>query len=492
MAAIPRLVVAAPSSGHGKTAVAVGMIAAFAARGLTTAGFKIGPDPVDAGYLALASGRPGRNLDPRLVGTSSLPALFTHGAAGADLALVEGTMGLYDGLSGRADVESTAQVAGLLRSPVILVVDTAAMGQSVAALVHGFKSYDELLWLGGVVLTRVVSDRHEEILRESLDQIGVPVLGVLRRHDISPLPARQNGLLPVVDRTVDAVRAVRRLGERMLDRLELERILAIARSAPPLSAEAWSAEEAVGAKPAEPEKQAVTMRAAPSIDDDLSVADDLVDDVPLESPTAQLAPGSGPVIAVAGGDTFSYSYPETLELLRAAGAQVAPFDPLRDEALPEGTRGLVIGGGFPETFADELAANEPMRDAVVALARENGPVYAENAGLLWLVKEFDGRPMCGLFEATAQTTTMLILGYREATARASSSAVKVGSRVVGHKHHRTLVTPRAGSSAAWQWKGGQPEGFVWRNVHASYLNVHWAGYPEMARRFVEAAATDPR
>src|SRR3954469_25263928 len=159
MAAIPRLVVAAPSSGHGKTAVAVGMIAAFAARGLTTAGFKIGPDHVDAGYLALASGRPGRNLDPRLVGSAALPALFTHGAAGADLALVEGTMGLYDGLSGRADVESTAQVAGLLRTPVILVVDTAAMGQSVAALVHGFKSYDELLWLGGMVLTRVVSDR---------------------------------------------------------------------------------------------------------------------------------------------------------------------------------------------------------------------------------------------------------------------------------------------------------------------------------------------
>jgi cobyrinic acid a,c-diamide synthase len=133
-----------------------------------------------------------------------------------------------------------------------------------------------------------------------------------------------------------------------------------------------------------------------------------------------------------------------------------------------------------------------MRDAVVALAREDGPVYAENAGLLWLVKEFDGRPMCGLFDATAQTTNMLILGYREATARASSSAVKVGGRVVGHKHHRTLVTPRAGSSAAWQWKGGQPEGFVWRNVHASYLNVHWAGYPEMARRFVEAASADPR
>lgn len=463
MTAIPRLVVAAPSSGHGKTAVSVGLIAALAARGLTTAGFKVGPDFVDAGYLGLASGRPGRNLDPRLVGTAAVPGLFSYGADGADVAVVEGTMGLYDGLSGRSDEESTAQVAGMLRSPVLLVVDAAAMGQSVAALVHGFRSYDDLLWLGGVVLTRVASDRHEQILRDALDEIGVPVVGALRRSDITPLPPRAHGLVPVVDRSVDAVRAVRRLGERMMDCLDLDRVLALARSAPPLSSEFWSPAPPSPDTDAEPDTGYVT--------------DTVSDEVPEEY---------RPVVAVAGGDTFSYSYQETSDLLAAAGARIVSFDPLRSERLPEGTRAMVIGGGFPEGYADELAANRELQDAVVELARAGGPIYAENAGLLWLVKEFDGRPMCGVFDASAQSTTMLVLGYREAVARASSSTVKIGARVVGHKHHRTVVTPRSGDSAAWQWKGGRPEGFIWRKVHASYLNVHWAGYPDMAQRFVSA------
>jgi len=245
MTVIPRFVVAAPSSGHGKTAVTIGLLAAFAARGLTTAGFKIGPDHVDAGYLGLATGRPGRNLDPRLVGTSRVAPLFAHGAAGCDIAVVEGTMGLYDGLSGRTDVESTAQVAGLLRAPVVLVVDVGAMGQSVAALVHGFRSYDELLWLGGVILTRVVSDRHEEILRDSLGEIGVPVLGVLRRRELATLPPRSQGTVPVVHRSVDAVRAIRRLGEVVIEAVDLDRVLGLARSAPKLVVEAWSPLEVV-------------------------------------------------------------------------------------------------------------------------------------------------------------------------------------------------------------------------------------------------------
>ncbi|GAA4209065.1 cobyrinate a,c-diamide synthase [Actinocatenispora rupis] len=465
MTGTPRLVVAAPSSGHGKTAVAVGLIAALAARGLTIGGFKIGPDYVDAGYLGLASGRAGRNLDPRLVGGGTLPGLFLHGAAGADVSVVEGTMGLFDGLSGRSDEENTAQVAGMLRAPVVLVVDAAAMGQSVAALVHGFRAYDELLWLGGVVLTRVSSDRHEQILRAALEEIGVPVLGALRRNDLSPLPPRQHGLVPVVDRAVDAVRAVRRLGERMMDRLDLDRILALARSAPPLTADRWSPEQAVGGRsdaPTSPAPSDATGYATESL------------------------PGEPPVVALAGAGEYAYSYPETAELLTAAGARVVTFDPLRDERLPEGTRAMVVGGGFPEAFADELSANRILRDEVVALARANGPIYAENAGLLWLVKDLDGREMCGVFDASAQTTNMLVLGYREATARASSSTVKVGSRVLGHKHHRTMVSPRAGDNAAWQWQGGRPEGFIWRRVHASFLNVHWAGYPEMASRFVAA------
>ncbi|MFC5945868.1 cobyrinic acid a,c-diamide synthase, partial [Micromonospora harpali] len=168
MTVVPRLVLSAPSSGHGTSAVALGLLAAFAERGLDVAGFKVGPDQVDAGYLGLAAGRPGRTLDARLVGPERVPALFGHGAAGAGLAVVQGTMGLYDSVAGQPETESTAAVAIALRSPVVLVVDVASMGQSVAALVHGFRAYDEQLWLGGVILNRVASPRHEAMLREAL------------------------------------------------------------------------------------------------------------------------------------------------------------------------------------------------------------------------------------------------------------------------------------------------------------------------------------
>lgn len=461
MAAIPRIVVAAPASGHGKTAVAVGLLAALAGRGLAPSGFKIGSDYVDAGYLGLASGRPGRNLDPRLQGVDRVAPLLLHGAAGSDLAVVEGAMGLYDGLSGMADGESTGQVAGLIKAPVVLVVDAGAMGQSVAALVHGFRSFDELLWLGGVILTRVVSDRHEQVLREALDDIGVPVLGAVRRSDLTALPSRSLGIAPVVDRTTEAVRAVRRLGSTVASSVDLDRILALARSAPDLSVPEWSAGDALA-------------RAGANARDAGPMRDG------VKTP-------AGPVIAIAGGPTFGYSYPETAELLAAAGAEVVPFDPLRDEVLPDGTRGLIFGGGFPELYADELSANEPLRRAVSDLAIGGAPVLAESAGLVWLVKECDGRPMCGVLNAAATTTGSLVTGYRESVARASSPLVPLGATVIGHKSHRTVVTPRCGDNAAWQWRGAPPEGFVWRQVHASYLNLHWAGHPQIARRFVAAA-----
>lgn len=501
MTAIPRLVIAAPSSGHGKTAIAVGLLAAFAGRGLTPSGFKIGPDYVDAGYLGLASGRPGRNLDPRLQGVDRVAPLFAHGAAGTDIAVVEGTMGLYDGLSGRADVESTAQVAGLLKAPVVLVVDAGAMGQSVAALVHGFRAFDELLWLGGVVLTRVVSDRHEQILREALDDIGVPVLGLVRRNSLAALPNRSLGVAPVVDRSTDAVRAVRRLGSMIASSVDLDRIVALARSAPELPVKPWSAADAIAAagqrKSAEPTRVLPTpTRTDQPADGDAATSPAATSPAaaptsPAAAPTspaaAPVSPAPpGPVIAVAGGPTFGYAYQETSELLVAAGAEVAPFDPLRDEELPEGTRGLVIGGAFPELYADELSANEQLCRAVNELAVGGAPIVAESTGLVWLVKEFDGRPMCGVLNASATTTNGLVLGYRDAVSRASSPLVRLGATVVGHKSHRTLVAPRCGDNSAWQWRGGRPEGFVWRKVHASYLNLHWAGYPEMAKRLLTA------
>ncbi|OLE29427.1 MAG: hydrogenobyrinic acid a,c-diamide synthase (glutamine-hydrolyzing) [Actinobacteria bacterium 13_1_20CM_3_71_11] len=448
MTAVPRVVIAAPSSGHGKTAVAVGLLAALRARGLKTAGFKVGPDHVDAAYLGLAAGRPGRNLDPRLVGAATVGPLFSYGSAGADIAVVEGTMGLYDGLAGRTEAESTAQLAGLLRAPVVLVVDVAAMGQSVAALTHGFRAYDELLWLGGVILNRVASDRHEDLLRESLDEIGVPVLGAVRQRELprSGLPARDEGVVPVVHHSVAATRAVRHLGEVVAGAVDLDRVLALARSAPRLVAEVWR-------------------------------------------PPGTAAPGTRPVIAVAGSARCAYGYAEAAELLTAAGAEVAMVDPLRDETLPGNTSALVVGGGLPEAYLDELAANVALATRVRQFALTGRPIVAEGIGLAWLAREFDGRPMCGVLDVVGRTGEHPVVGYREATVGTAGPHLSPGTEVVGYKQHRGLVTPRAGQHPAWSWPGGQPEGFVRGGVHASYLCLHWAGRPDIASRLITAAAS---
>lgn len=450
MAVVPRVVVGAPSSGHGKTAVAVGLLAAYAGRGLPAAGFKIGPDFTDAAYLGLAAGRPGRNLDPQLVGASRLAPLFAHGSAGAEIAIIEGAMGLFDSLSGWAEGDSTADVAVALRAPVVLVIDVAAMGQSVAALVHGFRVYDELLRLGGVILNRVASDRHEQLLRQALDDIGVPVLGALRRGDLAvALPSRRHGAVPALQRAVAAARGVRRLGEVVAAGIDLDRLLALARSAPALAVEPWSPEPGHGPVPAGTRR---------------------------------------PVVALAGGPGGFYSYAEHAELLSAAGAAVALVDPLRDEQLPPGAAALVVGGGLPESCIEDLAANRRLCAAVADLARAGRPVLAEGAGLLWLIQQHDGRPMCGVLDATGVTGDRAVVGYRDAAAQASTVVGRLGNRLVGYRRHRAVVAPRAGRTPAWTWNGA-PEGFVWRGVHASLLTLHWVGASEIARRLVVAAQT---
>jgi len=455
MFAVPRVVVSAPSSGHGKTALAVGLLAAFAGRGLSAVGFKVGPDHTDAAYLGAAAGSHGRNLDPRLVGAHRVAPLFAHGAEGHDIAVVEGTMGLFDSLAGRVETDSTAGVAAALRAPVVMVVDVGAMGQSVAALVHGFRAYDELTWLGGVILNRVASDRHEQLLREALDDIGVPVYGALRRRDLpSALPPRQEGVVPVVHREVEALRGIRRLGESIAAAVDLDGLLALANSAPQLPVTPWSPASELALHPED---------------------------------TAAVHLGRRPIVALAGGPGLSFSYAETRELLEAAGATVVTFDPLRDELLPESTDALVIGGALPEAYAEDLSANRRLCADIADLARSGRPVIAEGAGLLWLGQSFDGRPMCGVLDATGATGDQMIVGYRDATARATTAVAEVGTRVVGYKQHRGVVSPRAGQTPAWTWNGGTPEGFVWRRVHASQLSLHWAGFPEIARRLILAA-----
>lgn len=472
---VARLVIAAPSSGAGKTTVATGLMAAFAGRGLAVSPHKVGPDYIDPGYHALATGRPGRNLDAFMCGTELIAPLFAHGARGCDLAVVEGVMGLYDGAAGQGELASTAQVAKLLRAPVVLVVDASSQSRSVAALVHGFASWDPEVRLGGVILNKVATDRHEQLLREALEESGVPVLGVLRRAPAVETPSRHLGLVPVAERQAQAVAAVAAQAEQVRAGCDLDALLALARSAPELGAAPWSAE--VGERlhaggpvvPALPQTPSGSAPIAP----------------------AERMPTRRPVVAVAGGAAFTFSYAEHTELLTAAGAEVVTFDPLRDEVLPEGTSGLVIGGGFPEVYGEELSANGKLREAVAALARSGAPVAAECAGLLYLARSLDGRPMCGVLDADARMSPRLTLGYRDAVAVSDSALAAAGTRMRGHEFHRTVIEPGAGERAAWGLR--QPEmrveGFVQGGVHASYLHTHWAGSPEVAARFVAHCAS---
>ncbi|MGW6396621.1 cobyrinate a,c-diamide synthase [Streptomyces sp. NPDC055134] len=479
---MPRLVIAAPSSGSGKTTVATGLMAAFAGRGLAVSPHKVGPDYIDPGYHALATGRAGRNLDAYMCGPELVAPLFAHGARGCDLAVVEGVMGLFDGASGQGELASTAHVAKLLRAPVVLVVDASSQARSVAALVHGFASFDPEVRLAGVILNKVGSERHEELLREALDEAGVPVFGALRRGGEVVTPSRHLGLVPVAERGAEAVSAVAAMGEMVRGGCDLDALYAVARGAGPLDCAAWDAAEALGSLPqpaaSRPYQYAAPPRGGSATDHGPQTPDG------LKGPD-----GPRPVVALAGGAAFTFSYAEHRELLAAAGAEVVVFDPLRDEQLPDGASSLVIGGGFPEVYASELSANEPLRKAVGELARSGAPVVAECAGLLYLARSLDGQPMCGVLDTDARMSERLTLGYRDAVAVSDSVLAANGTRVRGHEFHRTVVEPGAGASPAWgiTRPGRRVEGFVQGGVHASYLHVHWAAVPQAARRIVAQA-----
>lgn len=448
----PRLVIAAPASGAGKTTVATGLIGALRRHGRAVAPFKVGPDYIDPGYHTLAAGRPGRNLDPVLVGEHRIGPLFAHGARGADIAVIEGVMGLFDGRVGTAGFGSTAHVARLLDAPVLLVVDARGQGRSLAALLHGFVSYQRDVRIAGVVLNRVGSARHEQVLRDACGEIGLPIVGVLPRTDSVELPSRHLGLVPAVEHGDAARRAVDAMIELVACSVELEAVSRLAASAPELTASAWQ-------------------------------------------PTAEVPGhhGAEPLIAVAGGRAFTFGYAERTELLAAAGARVVVVDPLRDEALPHDVAGLVLPGGFPERHAEELAANVALRRAVADFVHAGGAVTAECGGLLYLMRDLDGWPMCGVLDATARMGGSLSLGYRDAVAATDSVCYRLGSRISGHEFHHSRVTPAHGSPPAWHWRqpGGPSvtEGFVAGRVHASYLHTHPAGNPDSVTRFVRAAAS---
>jgi cobyrinic acid a,c-diamide synthase len=451
---LPRVVIAAPGSGHGKTSVTTGLLGALRQRGLAVSPHKVGPDYIDPGYHALAAGRPGRNLDPWLVGEDQIVPMFLRGAttpAPADIAVIEGVMGLFDGASGRGDFASTAHVARLLGAPVVLVVDAAGVSSSAAALLHGFATYDQGTRVCGVIFNKVGSAQHEQLLRDAAGAAGVPVLGVIRRLGQLAVPSRHLGLIPAAELGGDAAAAVGALTAIVSGGVDLEAVLRLARTADPLPDAAH----------------------------------------PPTSTERTVVPPPGPRIAVAGGAAFTFGYAEHPELLAAAGADVVTFDPLRDEKLPDDVHGLVIGGGFPEEHAADLSANACLRSAVAALAASGAPVIAECAGLLYLARSLDGHEMCSVLPVDAAMTGQLTLGYRDAVAATSSPLGPAGTRARGHEFHRTALGPGGAAANAWRWTArgaAVTEGFVRGRVHASYLHTHWNGLPGAATRITAAAS----
>ncbi len=430
------------ASGVGKTTVATGLMAALRARGHRVAAAKVGPDFIDPGYHALATGRPGRNLDSWICGEDAIEPLAARAAGGADMLVIEGVMGLFDGAAGDGPVASTASIARLLEAPVVLVVDASATHRSVAAVVHGFATFEPDVRLAGVVLNRVGGPGHLELLRGALSGLGVPLLGALDRDDALAWRDRHLGLVPVVEQEAAVRASLARLAGIVAASIDLEAVVAVARAAPTRS----------------------------------------VADAPLPTPAGRAR------VAVAGGRAFSFLYQDNLEALAAAGADVVAFDPLADPALPEGTDALYVGGGFPEVWAPELAANEPLLADVRARVAGGLVTWAECGGMLWLARSLDDVPLAGALGAEGAMTARLTLGYRTATALRDSPVAPTGAVLRGHEFHYSALCPPGDALDVHGRRGRALGGYAGATLLASYLHLHLGGDPTPARRFVATAS----
>ncbi|NWG21560.1 MAG: cobyrinate a,c-diamide synthase [Chloroflexi bacterium] len=456
---LPRLLLAAPMSGSGKTTITAGLIAALAARGLTIAPFKCGPDYIDPGYHAMAAGRPCYNLDPWLIPPEQLSGMLARRGSGASLALIEGVMGLFDGYAGEDDAGSSAQVARLTGTPVVLVLDVRAMARTAAAVVAGLRDFDPRVQVAGVILNRVGSPRHARMVTQAIEHgAGLPVLGFLQRDDAIALPERHLGLVPTAEtgRWQNWLAEVRARVEAGID---LDRLVALAHTAPALHGP------------------------------DLTIP-----------PVRHESHGMDrSIIAVARDEAFSFFYEENLDLLRAAGAEVVCFSPLHDSHLPVGTGALYLGGGFPELYAAGLSSNTAVRDAIRAAAGRGLPIYAECGGLMYLTEEVVDAagaryPMLGLLPGCSVMTSRLTLGYRTVRPVADNWLWRAGETVRGHEFHYSVWQDRP-EWLAYAYtclpdafrSDERPEGAQCANILASYIHIHWLACPYVASRFVAAA-----
>jgi cobyrinic acid a,c-diamide synthase len=435
----PRLVIAGTSSGVGKTTVATGLMAAFRRRGVRVASAKVGPDFIDPGYHSAATGRPGRNLDAWMCGPQAIAPLAATAATGCDLLIVEGVMGLFDGAAD-GGAASTADVARLLDAPVVLVVDARSMSQSVAALVSGYRSFDPAVYVAGVILNHVGSENHETMLRDALAAIEMPVVGVLRRDDSLVWRDRHLGLVPVVEHPLRVAESLGKLATLIELGCDLDALHQLARSAPSLATESLAQPQCIGT----------------------------------------------PRIAVASGPAFSFCYPDNLEMLAAAGAELILFDP-RHDPLPEGVSGLIAGGGFPEVFAAELSENADLLNGLRRRVATDLVVWAECGGLLWLCSSLDDHELAGVIEAAGTMTKRLHLGYRSARTLTETPLGPAQTEFRGHEFHYSTVSP-AGDALQFESRfTTRTDGFATSSMLATYLHVHLATRPDLAEAFVRSA-----
>jgi len=453
---LPRIVFAGVSSGIGKTTITTAFIANLRTRGIRVQPFKVGPDYIDPSHLAFAASQPCYNLDTWMMPPSRMLEVFCTTAASADIAVIEGVMGLYDGFSSTSEVGSTAEVAKILRAPVVLVVDASAMARSAAAVVMGFQHLDPQVNIVGVIANRVGGAGHAQMLQEAIEaETGIPLLGYLRNAPDKLVPERHLGLVPVAEHIVSAEQLAL-LGQLFGQTCDSEKLLTLAREVPALEKDA---------------------------------------SIPTFS---LLETAHEPVrIALAQDEAFNFYYPDTLNLLRRAGAQLIPFSPLHDSVLPEHIAGIYIGGGFPEEYAHGLAGNEGMRAAIGHLLQQDIPCYAECGGLMYLCQSIrvasgEELPMVG---ALARQSIMsndpggLVIGYREATSLRDTLLTQRGEVVRGHEfHYSCLNAPFAREDSAYEIiSRGQVEGFARGNLLATYVHLSFSGFPLAAQRFVTTA-----
>jgi len=441
------VVLAGERSGAGKTTVMLSILAALARRQQRVQPFKVGPDYIDPMFHSHVTGRACRNLDPVLTSETYVQQCFAQHIQSSEYALIEGVMGLFDGASGRDDFGSTAHVARLLNLPVLLVLNCSSLSGSIAAIAHGYRSFDPRIQIVGVILNRVGSDRHLELLKLALQPLSLPILGVLRRQDEITIPDRHLGLVPSQELNLHPLlQRLADLGDTCFDWAQLLPLLSCPKLDPP--------------------------------------------------PPLPVATKSNVRVAIAKDLAFSFYYADNLDLFGQLGAELVPWSPLT-EALPADIQGLYFGGGFPEVFAADLAQNQ-MAIAQVRQAIQSGmPTYAECGGLMYLCEQiidFADTPhsMTGILPVSAAMSNRLTLGYRQAITLQDSPLVNQGDQLWGHEFHRSRLS-QVTEQPLFELSGydsqfpPQPEGWKRYNVHASYLHLHFGAQPDLLRRFLRVA-----